>query len=218
MTFGNDLLEPDLQPRLQELLIPLKVMLNGDQSMSETLCHFIHHQQDTLFSRRRESPAGRVLAAMIELHAEEKPLSSGNIAEKISEMDDEAEVNAKKIGWLTRKLGFSKERASGAGHRIVCWDESRVTRLVSLYGLTLQPSISPEKNVKTSQTSQLATDNRDVFPTHPENVTETSQAEPLSERDVSDNSDVFSTDKETIEEKDPWDDFLEEIENECHEA
>ena len=29
-TFGNDLLEPNLQPRLQEILIPLKAMLNGD--------------------------------------------------------------------------------------------------------------------------------------------------------------------------------------------
>ena len=214
-TFGNELLEPNIQPRLQEILIPLKVMVNGDASMAETLCHFIHQQQDTLFSRRRESPAGRVLAAMIELHAENEQLTAKSIAERVSAMDDEAEINAKKIGWLTRKLGFGKERAPGSGNRIVCWDETRVTRLASLYGLTLQPSISPNKNVKTSQTSQLAMDNRDVFPTHPENVTETSQAEPLSERDVSDNSDVFSRDKDVDEEevKDPWDDFLEEMEN-----
>jgi len=30
-TFGNELLEPNLQPRLQEILIPLKAMLNGDR-------------------------------------------------------------------------------------------------------------------------------------------------------------------------------------------
>jgi len=39
-TFSNDLLEPNLQPRLQEILIPLKAMLNGDQSMAETLAVF----------------------------------------------------------------------------------------------------------------------------------------------------------------------------------
>jgi len=36
-TFGNELLEPNLQPRLQEILIPLKAMLNGDRSMAEAL-------------------------------------------------------------------------------------------------------------------------------------------------------------------------------------
>ena len=220
-TFGNELLEPNLQPRLQEILIPLKAMVDGDSSMAETLCHFIHQQQDMLFSRRRESPMGKVLAAMIELHAEETLLTAENIANRISEIDDEADINARKVGWLTRKLGFKKQRSPGSGHRAACWDEERVTRMSSLYGLELQPLISPEENDKTSQTSQLALESRDVSPTDKKNVTETSQYEPLSGRDVSDKSDVFLRDKESVvdneddeDEKDPWDDFLEEMKNE----
>ncbi|MBM3301216.1 MAG: DUF3854 domain-containing protein, partial [Deltaproteobacteria bacterium] len=69
-TFGNELLEPNLQPRLQEILIPLKAMLNGDHSMVEALAGFVHRLQDSLYSRRQESNNGKVLAAIIELHVE----------------------------------------------------------------------------------------------------------------------------------------------------
>ncbi|MDP3961081.1 MAG: DUF3854 domain-containing protein, partial [Pseudorhodobacter sp.] len=53
-TFGNELLEPNLQPRLQEILIPLKVMLNGDGAMAEALAGFVHRLQDNLYYRRKE--------------------------------------------------------------------------------------------------------------------------------------------------------------------
>jgi hypothetical protein len=84
-TFGNELLEPNLQPRLQEILIPLKAMLNGDHSMVEALAGFVHRLQETLFSRRRESQSGRVIAAMIELHKQEEELTSKSIAEKAAD-------------------------------------------------------------------------------------------------------------------------------------
>src|SRR4030067_3331638 len=41
-TFGKELLETNLQPRLQEILIPLKAMLNGDGAMVEALAGFLH--------------------------------------------------------------------------------------------------------------------------------------------------------------------------------
>lgn len=197
-SFGNEFLEPDLQPRLQEILIPLKAMVNDDSSMAEILRSFIHQQQDVLFSRRRESPAGRVLAAIIELHAEETALTADNIAQRVTELDDEIDINARKVGWLTRKLGFKKERSPGSGHRAACWDEQRVARLAATYGIGFHPSISPEKNVKTSEMSQPASNSPDivpdVFPTDPETSPETSQNDPISDPDVFDNSDVFSGD------------------------
>jgi len=58
-TFGNDLLEQGLQPRLQEILIPLKAMLNGDHAMVEAISGFVHRLQESLFLRRRESAPGR---------------------------------------------------------------------------------------------------------------------------------------------------------------
>jgi hypothetical protein len=199
-TFGNELLEPNLQPRLQEILIPLKAMVNGDASMAENLCSFIHRQQDTLFSRRRESPAGRVLAAMIELHQEGEQLSSSNIAERIKEMDEEAPLlTAEKVGWLTRKLGFEKERLTG-GHRVTRWDAERVAHLVTLYGLALNTSISQEKPSQPSLLSPLASKSSDSssdgFEETPELSLKPSQYDPLSDSDGYDSSDGFLGDKE----------------------
>lgn len=209
-TFGNELLEPNLQPRLQEILIPLKALVDGDEPMIETLRAFIHQQQDVLFSRRREKPAGRVLAAMIELQAEAVPLTAENIAQRVGEIDNEVDINARKVGWLTRKLGFKKERSPGSGKRAACWDEDRVARLASQYGLAFSSALSLGKNVRTSETSQLATKGTDVLSdvseTGKESSAKTSQAASLSVPYVFDNSDVFSGNKRTIETtKDPWD-------------
>ncbi|MDD4859750.1 MAG: DUF3854 domain-containing protein, partial [Dehalococcoidales bacterium] len=109
-TFGNELLEPNLQPRLQEILIPLKAMLNGDRTMVEALTGFVHRLQDTLFGRRRESAAGRVLEALTELHEEGVDLTADAVAHKANEIGEEGEVlNAEKVGRLTKKLGLTKE-------------------------------------------------------------------------------------------------------------
>jgi hypothetical protein len=156
-TFGNDLLEPNLQPRLQEILIPLKAMLNGDSSMVEAITGFVHRLQDSLFLRRRESAPGRVLAALIELHEEGKELTSDNVAKKANETDDEVEqLSAEKVGRLTKKLGFAKERIGKSRQRLICWDETRVTKIVSSYGLQMALPLSPEKPSEPSVLSALA--------------------------------------------------------------
>ncbi|MFQ5826675.1 MAG: hypothetical protein ACE5IA_04875, partial [Dehalococcoidia bacterium] len=156
-TFGNELLEPDLQPRLQEILIPLKAMLNGDRSMAEALAGFVHRLQERLFTRRRESDAGRVLAAVIELHEEEQELSSKNIANRANEMDEEAaELSAEKVGRLTKRLGFAKDRVGKGRQRLIRWDGERVERLVSMYGLKHARPLSPEKLSQPSLLSALA--------------------------------------------------------------
>jgi hypothetical protein len=177
-------------------------MVNGDASMSETLCHFIHQQQDTLFSRRRESPAGRVLAAMIELQGEGEQLSSANIAERIKEMDEEAPLlTAEKVGWLVRKLGFEKQRLHG-GRRVACWDEHRVTHLVTVYGLTLNTSISQEKPSQPSLLSPLASEEGDGLCGSQKLSPILSPYEPVSGGDGGDSGDSFLGDMEDLEEED----------------
>ena len=155
-TFGNELLEPNLQPRLQEILIPLKAMLNGDQSMVEALASFVHRLQESLFSRRRESQAGRVLAAMIELHKEEEePLTSKSIADKANQMDEEAQpLTSEKVGWLTRRLGLEKARVAGSGRRIICWSEEKIRQLAALHGLEMREPLSKETPSQPSHLSQ----------------------------------------------------------------
>jgi len=163
-TFGNELLEPNLQPRLQEILIPLKAMLNGDQSMAEALAGFVHRLQERLFTRRRESYDGKVLAAVIELHAEGTNLTSQNIADHISQTDEEAaDLSADKVGRVTKKLGFIKDRVGKERQRILRWDEERVKKLASLYGLKLQPSLSPPEVVKVSLVSAPDTKQADTI-------------------------------------------------------
>jgi hypothetical protein len=153
-TFGNELLEPNLQPRLQEILIPLKAMLNGDQGMVEALAGFVHRLQDNLYSRRQESSNGKVLAAIIELHAEGADLTSQNIADRIVQKEeDAADLNADKVGRITKRLGFIKDRVGKDRQRQVRWDEQRVRKLVSLYGLKLEPSLSPPEVSNVSEVS-----------------------------------------------------------------
>jgi len=146
-TFGNELLEPNLQPRLQEILIPLKAMLNGDQAMVEALAGFVHRLQETLYSRRREGQAGRVIAAMIELHKEQAEEVTGQmIADKANQMDEEAPpLTSEKVGWLTRRLGIPKARVAGTGRRLICWDEKKMKQLAALHGLSIVSSPSGEK-------------------------------------------------------------------------
>jgi len=152
-TFGNELLEPNLQPRLQEILIPLKAMLNGDHAMVEALAGFVHRLQDSLFSKRQESNAGRVLAAIIELHKEGEEISSKTIAEKANQLDEEAPpLIAEKIGWQTKRLGLEKTRIPGCGRRVISWNEEKMRHLAIRYGLLL--SLSTENPSQPSQPSR----------------------------------------------------------------
>ena len=148
-TFGNELLEPNLQPRLQEILIPLKVMLNGDGAMAEAMVGFVHRLQDNLYYRRKESFEGKVLMALLELHDEDLELSSQNIADRIAQSDADSEINSRKVGWIIKKLGLVKERVGKSRQRIIRWDQDRVRRLSLTYGLAV-----PRE--KTSETSALS--------------------------------------------------------------
>jgi hypothetical protein len=192
-TFGNELLEPNLQPRLQEILIPLKAMVNGDQAMAESLTVFIHQLQEALFSERRQSPAGRVLAAIIELHDEGTELSIRNITDKANEADSDAPaLTSEKVGWMTKKLGFEKERTTKS--RFIRWDEVRVKQLSSLYGLAQAP-ISQEKPSKPSSLSLSDRKRDDGLEDVGKPSQEPSQAGSISGNDGHDSNDRFLRDK-----------------------
>ncbi|AII59434.1 hypothetical protein X793_03535 [Dehalococcoides mccartyi CG4] len=158
-TFGNELLEPNLQPRLQEILIPLKAMLNGDHAMVESMAGFVRRLQDSLFSRRQESNAGRVLAAIINLHKEGVEISSKMIAEKANQMDEEVPpLVAEKIGWQTKRLGLEKTRIPGCGRRVIVWEEEKIRHLAIRYGLSLDNALSSENPSQPSQPSRSGTE------------------------------------------------------------
>jgi len=213
-TFGNELLEPNLQPRLQEILIPLKVMLNGDGAMAEALAGFVHRLQDNLYYRRKESLKGKVLIALLELHDEGQELSSQNIADRITQSDEDNEINSRKVGWIIKKLGLVKERVGKNRQRIIRWDQDRVRRLSLTYGL----AVPQEKTSETSAPAMEMADDvdsvaKDCPPERPPN----SEASPVVTADEADIADNLCEDMRTVldpmepvaeQETDPLEDFL----------
>jgi len=203
-SFGNELLEPNLQPRLQEILIPLKAMLNGDQFMAETLASFVHRLQENLFSRRRESQSGKVMAALCELHGEGIELTSANVAERINQNDEEStEMSAEKVGRITNRLGFSKDRIGKGRQRIIRWDGERVTRLSATYGLNYTSSVSRTELSQPSLLSALATNGADSIEKEPSYCPPycppSSEAGSTSEADTAGGADSNRQDKENRE-------------------
>jgi len=154
--FPNDLLEPGLQPRLQEILVPLKVLAGCDQYLSGALSSFIKRQQESLFSRRRESAEGRVLLAIIQLHVEDLILTGAAISQRVNELDDDAEMTAPRAGLISKRLGFVKKRIPKDGRHIVVWNEELAFRLASQYGIPIPSSISLENPSHPSPLSPVA--------------------------------------------------------------
>ena len=200
-SFGNELIVKGLQPRLQEIMIPLRAMVNGDGGMAETLASFIRGLQEGLFSRRRDSDKGRVLAAIIELHEEGLELSCKAIAERANELDEEAtELNAQKAGWIVKKLGFKKDRVGKGRQRLILWDEERAQKLAATHGLDFKPSFIPITLSASSASSALASEMADDAVTTPKDCPPHCpplfKAKPTSEADNADKADDFTGIKE----------------------
>jgi hypothetical protein len=154
--FTNDLLEPGLQPRLQEILMPLKALAGADQYLSDTLSTFIRSQQESLYTRRRDTLEGLVLSAILQLHSVDTLLTSDAISHCANDMDEDAALNSRKVGWIVKHLGFSKRRLSHDGRHVVIWDDDLAFRLATRYGIPLSPSNFAEKTSPTSPLSPVA--------------------------------------------------------------
>jgi hypothetical protein len=195
-TFGNELLEPNLQPRLQEILIPLKACSTGTERWSRLWPVSCTVSGQSFFTTAG-SNAGRVLAAIIELHKEGEEISSKTIAEKANQMDEEAPpLVAEKIGWVTKRLGLEKTRVPGCGRRVIVWEEEKMKHLAIRYGLTFDNALSSENPSQPSQPSRSGTEPAcEGFSEGLGNETEPSQI-PLS--DSRQNREGFSEDHRTF--------------------
>jgi len=215
-TFGNELLEPNLQPRLQEILIPLKAMLNGDGAMVEALAGFVHRLQENLYYRRKESLEGKVLMALLELHDEEMELSAKNIADRIAQSDEDSDVTSRKVGWIVKKLGLVKERVGKNRQRLIRWDQERVQRLSRTYGLPMPLERTSETSALSATAMEMADDVGPGGKDCPSECPPDSEASPTYEADETDNADNLCEDTGTElgirpaagEETDPLEDFF----------
>jgi len=131
----------------------LKAMAGRDQRLADTLSAFIKRQQDSLFSHRRESAEGRVLLAITQLHQEGLTMTADAISQRVNELDEDADMSARRVGWIARSLGLTKSRIPRDGRHVVNWDEALISRLASQHGIHLTPYIPQEK---TSPTSPLS--------------------------------------------------------------
>jgi hypothetical protein len=61
--------------------------------------------------------------------------------------------HARKVGWIIKRLGFTKRRLGHDGRHVVVWDDELAFRLATRYGISLSPSNFAEK---TSPTSPLS--------------------------------------------------------------
>ena len=103
--------------------------------------------------------SGCAVSKVSDLNAFDQALKE---AKKANETDDEVEqLSAEKVGRLTKKLGFAKERTGKSRQRLICWDETRVTKIVSSYGLQMALPLSPEKPSEPSVLSALASKQAD---------------------------------------------------------
>ena len=134
----------------------LRVLELRDRRLSDTLSSFITRQQESLLVRRRESADGRVLLAIIQLHEEGVISTGAEIALRVNELDDEAEMTATRAGMIARRLGFTKKRLPGLDRHSVVWNEELAIRLALQYGIPLSGYLSPDNPSYPSQVSHLA--------------------------------------------------------------
>ena len=133
--------------------MPLKALAGADQYLSDTLSTFIKSQQESLYSRHRDSVEGLIVSAMLFLRSTDTLLTSDAISYCANDMDEDAALNARKVGWIVKHLGFAKRRLGHDGRHVVIWDNEMAFRLATPYGIPLSPSNLTEK---TSPTSPLS--------------------------------------------------------------
>jgi len=71
---------------------PADSLAGADHYLSDTLSTFIRSQQESLYTRRRASPEGRVILAIIQLHAEDMALTGSAIPQRVNEIDDDVRL------------------------------------------------------------------------------------------------------------------------------
>jgi len=144
--YPNEWVDANLEPRLNELLFPLKALMNGNHQMEEVIAEFIAELQEGIVAARRESPAGIVLKAIMDLYESGETLTIKAIASKAAEIDSSHDFKPEKVGWLTKSLALPKT-TSPEGYRTINWDDERMIKLSVSYGLV---PLSPQTNLRTS--------------------------------------------------------------------
>ncbi len=162
---------PDIDGRLQEIIMPLKEFANGDSQLVEILDNFIKKKQEELTENRGATLPALIVEALVTLHQSGVELSAQEIAIKLNEENTisdflehpERGISPRKVGQILKNLGLITKRSPSSRRFTAQWDESRITKLHKRYGLS-----SPPKDNVTDVTSDTTTLRAKVTPSNTE--------------------------------------------------
>ena len=149
----------NLEPRLQEILLPLKAIAQGDAALEVTLDEFIMGMQEELDEDRRNSLPALVLEAILSIREEDGELSAKAISERLNEGDlvkehldrPEKGISPRRVGTIVKSLGLRTRQATTSRRAIIQWDNHRIAILCRRYGFLIpqnNPShASPETDI-----------------------------------------------------------------------
>ncbi|MDP2725998.1 MAG: DUF3854 domain-containing protein [Dehalococcoidia bacterium] len=141
----------NLEPRLQEIILPMKALAQGDTELEKTLAEFIGAMQAQITAERRNSLPALVLEAILALHHEGSELSAKAIASKLNAEDGVKEhlqkpelgITPERVAKIVRgALQLKMELSSSSANRrsLIVWAEKRIDALRRRYCLV------PENN------------------------------------------------------------------------
>ncbi len=134
-----------LEPRLQEILLPLKAIAQGDTALEATLDEFIRGMQEELEEDRRNSLPALVLEAILSIREDEGELSAKAITERLNQGDlvkehmehPEQGISPRRVGAIVRGLGLRTRQATTSRRAIIQWDNHRIAILCRRYGFLI---------------------------------------------------------------------------------
>lgn len=135
----------NLEPRLQEILLPLKAIVQGDTALEAILDEFIMGMQEELEEDRRNSLPALVLEAILSIREEGGELSAKAISERLNEGDlvkehlerPEKGISPRRVGTIFKNLGLRTRQATTSRRAIIRWDNHRMAILCRRYSFLI---------------------------------------------------------------------------------
>ena len=132
----------NLEPRLQEILLPLKAIAEGDATMEATLDEFIKGMQEEILEDRRNSLPALVLETILSIRGEGRELSAKEISERLNQGDlvkehlDRAEqtISPRRVAAVIKNFGLKTRQDATSRRAIIQWDDHRIAVLGRRYG------------------------------------------------------------------------------------
>jgi len=132
----------NLEPRLQEILLPLKAIAEGDEAMEATLDEFIKGMQEEILEDRRNSLPALVLETILSIRRDDGELSAKEISERLNQGDlikehlDRLEqtISPRRIAVVIKNFGLKTRQDATSRRAVIQWDDHRIAVLCRRYG------------------------------------------------------------------------------------